>query len=60
MTEILITPQNIEGFDEREFGNFQKLLNIFNLHYAKNIEKQKYYEGRVPLSDVNLGIALPH
>ena len=59
MTEILITPQNIEGFDEREFGNFQKLLNIFNDHYAKNIEKQKYYEGRVPLSEVNLGIALP-
>lgn len=59
MTEILITPQNIEGFDTREFVNFQKLLNIFNLHYAKNIEKQKYYEGRVPLSDVNLGIALP-
>lgn len=59
MTEILITPQNIEGFDEREFGTFQKLLNIFNDHYAKNVEKQKYYEGRVPLSDVNLGIALP-
>ena len=60
MTEILITPQNIEGFDEREFDKFQKLLNIFNLHYAKNIEKQKYYEGRVPLGDVNLGIALPN
>ena len=59
MTEIIIAPETIAGFDESEYANFAKLLNVFNEHYANNIEKQKYYEGKVPLGDVNLGIALP-
>lgn len=35
------------------------LFEIYQSHYAKNWEKEKYYEGNIPLSDVNLGIALP-
>lgn len=36
-----------------------ELINIYTAHNAKNILKQKYYEGNVTLADVNLGIALP-
>lgn len=35
------------------------LLDIYNYHIGKNLEKAKYYEGHIPLSEVNLGIALP-
>lgn len=59
MTEIIIAPERVAGFDESEYANFTKLLNVFNAHYANNIEKQKYYEGKVTVGDVNLGIALP-
>ena len=37
----------------------RNLIEIYQSHYAKNWEKEKYYEGNIPLSDVNLGIALP-
>lgn len=50
---------NIEGFPETEFDNFQKLIDVFNNHAVKNIEKEKYYEGKIGLGEVNLGIALP-
>lgn len=59
MTQIEIVPANVNGFDAREYDNFTKLLNVFNQHYMNNIEKQKYYEGKVSVGEVNLGIALP-
>ena len=59
MTEINIQPEKISGFEPDEYANFAKLLNVFNEHYANNIEKQKYYEGKVSVGEVNLGIALP-
>ena len=59
MTQIEIVPANVKGFDAREYDNFTKLLNVFNQHYMNNIEKQKYYEGKVSVGEVNLGIALP-
>lgn len=59
MIQINIVPSDIVGFSVKEYANFQKLMDVFNLHSFKNYEKQKYYEGKVTLEDVNLGIALP-
>ena len=57
--ELLIVPSNIKGLDEAEMSDFQDLLAIYNAHAIKNEEKQKYYEGKIGINEVNLGIALP-
>lgn len=54
-----ISPSNIAGFPTGEVLRLQKLLNVFNDHICKNNEKNKYYEGKISLNDVNLGLALP-
>ena len=56
---LTIVPEQISGFDLAEAPRLQKLLNLFNNHEAKNSQKNKYYEGKISLRDVNLGIALP-
>ena len=50
----------IKGFPTEEMARFKELVNTFNTHRMKNIEKNKYYEGKISLSEVNLGIALPN
>lgn len=50
---------SIKDFPEFEWERLQKLLNIYNYHESKNNEKDRYYEGKISLSEVNLGIALP-
>lgn len=50
---------NVEGLTEYEQNRFNALLEVFNAHSSKNSEKDKYYEGKISLNDVNLGIALP-
>ncbi len=59
MMNLSLVPSEIIGFDEYEMDRLQKLIDLFNLHSAKNVEKNKYYEGKVSLRSVNLGIALP-
>lgn len=59
MIQFSVTPSSIEYLPEVEWDRFQKLLDVFNYHAANNMKKQKYYEGNIALSDVNLGIALP-
>jgi len=49
----------IEGLPEKEHEKLLDLVEVFNYHENKNELKEKYYEGAVTLSDVNLGIALP-
>lgn len=56
---LTINPYTIEGFTEYEAGRLNKLLTLFNNHAYKNEEKNRYYEGKISLSEVNLGIALP-
>lgn len=56
---IELNVQQIAGLDKREIADLTKLIDNFNYHSSKNVEKQKYYEGKVALNDVNLGIALP-
>ena len=57
--ELLIDVGMMAGLPQRERGMLKNLFEIYQSHYAKNWEKEKYYEGNIPLSDVNLGIALP-
>jgi len=54
-----LTVANIAGLDEGEREKLSKLIDVFNRHCTKNAEKDKYYEGKISLNDVNLGIALP-
>lgn len=56
---LTIVPDKVIGFDVNEVARFQKLLNQFNNHEFKNAEKNKYYEGKISLNSVNLGLALP-
>lgn len=56
---LTIVPDKVIGFDVNEAARFQKLLNQFNNHEFKNAEKNKYYEGKISLNSVNLGLALP-
>ena len=54
-----LDPGGIAGLSERERRKLAALLEVFRGHAAKNGEKNRYYEGRIRLSEVNLGIALP-
>ena len=56
---ILISPTNIAGLTLNEQEMLQDLIDVYNEHSVKNYEKEKYYEGKIALRDVNLGIALP-
>ena len=54
-----INPGSIEGLTPYEADALQDLLTIWNNHEDKNAEKDRYYEGRISVGSVNLGIALP-
>ena len=56
---INIATGNIIGLTEYESERLGKLLSLFNSHITKNMEKNRYYEGKISLGEVNLGIALP-
>lgn len=49
----------VTGISSTEHQMLIDLADSFNYHNAKNQLKEKYYDGKVTLSDVNLGIALP-
>ena len=59
MMELLISVDNIVGLDIEEKQRFAELVKQFNSHQFKNYQKNRYYEGKISLSEVNLGIALP-
>ena len=54
-----ITPDQVRGLNAEEKATFARLLGIYKAHADKNRVKERYYEGGIPLSEVNLGIALP-
>lgn len=56
---VTISAESIKNFPQTEWEKFNKLIEIFNLHLSKNCDKKRYYEGKVSLNEVNLGIALP-
>lgn len=56
---LTIEANNVIGLDKDVAVRFAKLLNVYNKNYYKNKTKDRYYEGKIPLNEVNLGIALP-
>lgn len=56
---LTIEAHNVIGLDESVVEKFDKLLAVYNNHSISNQTKDKYYEGKITLNDVNLGIALP-
>lgn len=54
-----INPSSIQGLTAYEVEAFQDLLKIYEAHNSKNAVKDQYYEGKISLNSVNLGIALP-
>lgn len=54
-----VTVDNVIGLDDYTREKLRKLLEVYEKHQIKNAEKDRYYEGKIRLADVNLGIALP-
>lgn len=59
MFSFVIDPNNINGFPISEVENLKQLMIIYSNHQTNNELKQRYYEGKISLNEVNLGIALP-
>ena len=59
MLDIKIVPSEVKGLPEKERNMLSELVKIYNRHSSKNDLKDRYYEGRISLREVNLGIALP-
>ena len=57
--EKLMNPDRVRGLDKDDALKLRKLLDTLKHYEPKNREKDKYYEGKVTLGEVNLGIALP-
>lgn len=55
-----IDVNSIKGLSADERTALGELKDVYLSHLSKNQIKERYYEGRIPLSEVNLGIALPH
>ena len=50
----------VANLPREEQVQLEELVDVFRRHNSKNRLKNRYYEGRVTLGEVNLGIALPH
>ena len=56
---FITIPTYVKGMGDAELEMLRELINVLQYHASKNATKAKYYEGKIPLSEVNLGIALP-
>ena len=56
---ISITPEKVIGLGADEQIMLRKLLTVYSNVTIKNEQKDRYYEGKISLGEVNLGIALP-
>lgn len=50
----------VEGLSEEEQRQLTELKYIYDYHKTSNRKKRRYYNGKITLQEVNLGIALPH
>jgi len=56
---LKMEPSSIGGLTDIERKQLTELLKVYHNHLSKNEEKNRYYEGKISLDSVNLGIALP-
>ena len=54
-----ILPGKVNGLDEDAQEKLTNVLKVFNDAAPNNAVKERYYEGKISLNEVNLGIALP-
>ncbi len=57
--ELYLDAYSVVDLPMPERADLAELVEIYAYHDSKNQEKDRYYEGKIPLSEVNLGIALP-
>lgn len=58
MTKLL-NPARVYGLRDRERAMLVKLIDVYENADSKNRLKERYYNGKITLREVNLGIALP-
>ena len=56
---ITLSFGRVAGLPEEEQAQLNDLVFIYTYHQTANEKKKRYYNGKIPLSEVNLGIALP-
>lgn len=49
----------VDGLPEEEQYKLDELVNIYKFYEVKNAKKRRYYNGKISVGEVNLGIALP-
>ena len=54
-----IHPDKIIGIETDAAEKLKNLIKVYEYASMKNAVKERYYEGKIPLGEVNLGIALP-
>ena len=54
-----IYPDKVIGLEADAAEKLKTLIRVYDYASAKNAVKEKYYEGKISLNEVNLGIALP-
>lgn len=57
---ISINFGRVVDLPEEEQAKLNDLLFIYNFHQTANAQKRRYYNGKISLQEVNLGIALPN
>lgn len=57
--ENLLTVAKVDGLGDAERAKLKTLLQVYHNAQTKNAEKERYYEGKITLNEVNLGIAIP-
>lgn len=57
--DLVLSEMQVVGLPVAEQEMLNHLIETYNAHASKNSEKDRYYEGKITLSEVNLGIALP-
>lgn len=57
--DLIMSMAQVAGIPHADQQKLNKLLEIYTAHTTKNSTKEKYYEGKIPISEVNLGIAIP-
>ncbi len=50
----------VDGLPDEEHRKLNELKEIYDYHRSSNRTKRRYYNGKVTLREVNLGIALPY
>lgn len=56
---LTLNANNVRGMGDAEKIQLKELVDALKRHDGKNRLKDRYYEGKVTLGEVNLGIALP-